>query len=220
MLCSTLVTSSNSSSRSIALKLASASSSEHSTSVSGTCTSDPEHGMSCSCSAACRAPSSAASVKTTHATSSLSPRPSLSASASSTSPSQPASMAKSRSSSSSMALFSVNLPFRWKLNATEPLDALLQPVLLTIMLTSAVARLLLSESALMMSPTPPKPYASYVNSLKSAAPAGSIAFLMLRSTTSFGTSSALASFITDASARLVSGSSPPALTAMQTFLPI
>ena len=52
--------------------------------------------------------------------------------------------------------------------------------LLMIIWTSAVARLLLSDRQLMIMPTPPWPYASYVSSLYSAV-TGSIAFLMLRS---------------------------------------
>ena len=74
-------------------------------------------------------------------------------------------------------------------------DAEAAPTLLIAAFTSAAALLTLSERQLIMKPTPPTPYASYVSSLKSAV-LGSDPALMLRFTTSAvgrdqGTKSAL-----------------------------
>mmetsp|Transcript_14720 Transcript_14720/g.35574 ORF Transcript_14720/g.35574 Transcript_14720/m.35574 type:complete len:266 (+) Transcript_14720:153-950(+) len=134
--------------------------------------------------------------------------------------SAPASMAIANTSSSlSAGQSNTMMPLRSKLNNTEPGSAIFPPLLLTIVRVSAFARFTLSVFTSMTMPTPPRPYASYVISMKSPC-LPSLALLRLRSMRSRGTlscrarSSTRASFVFPAPV-----SPPPSFTACTISLP-
>mmetsp|Transcript_23378 Transcript_23378/g.55345 ORF Transcript_23378/g.55345 Transcript_23378/m.55345 type:complete len:282 (+) Transcript_23378:159-1004(+) len=127
--------------------------------------------------------------------------------------------ASSKASSSTTASATSIFPFLSYRNRTDPDSAIFALRLFTVDFTSALARLGLSDRTLMTMEAPPKPYASNVDSAKSAVFA-SLALLMARLMLSTGTLLAFACFTTSARDLFESvEADPPAFTAMMILFP-
>mmetsp|Transcript_106076 Transcript_106076/g.300110 ORF Transcript_106076/g.300110 Transcript_106076/m.300110 type:complete len:213 (+) Transcript_106076:158-796(+) len=212
MLCSTLSTSSSSSRASMISMFFSKSSSVHSTGAFGTY-------ARLILAVSCPIPLTASSIRLASFGSEYTILvPSASPPTSSMS-SHPASIAAIMSSPSSRAASTSTLPLRSYMKRTLPGSATFPLRLPTVDLTSAVARLALSDRTLMTKDAPPRPYASKVDSEKSPTLA-SDARLMARLMLSTGTLADFACLMTSARARFAFGSGePPCLMAMMIFLP-